>query len=108
MNLKERIAKFRDSKKFNAKNCLNRQTAIVEAQLNRLIADMKCVINTRVSTSSKWHKVIFDVDPVDRKLYEYAIKYFTDLGFKAYFIKIEQEGDEENLVISWNNNNKTE
>lgn len=109
--IRQRIENFRQSRMFNAQNCLNKQTALRMREERRKIDEerrhLEDVINEIenriefvVGQSYNQQTVIFQVIDGEKSTFEKVKDHFISRGFNAFFQQMENLPVEA-LVISW-------
>ena len=109
--IKERIESWKQSKRFTAQNCINRQEELRRREerrqieedqrnLDAMIDEIQNRIHFVISQSFNQRTVIFQVNAGQKEMFNKVKDYFVGNGFNAFFQQLE-ELPVEVLVISW-------
>lgn len=109
--IKDKIIAWKESKKFTAQNCLNRQQALKAREerqkiendrrdLDAAISEIENRISFVIAQSYKQNTVIFQVNDGQEEMFNKVKDHFVAHGFNAFFQKMD-DLPVEALVISW-------
>ena len=103
-SLRKKIDDYKQSKIFNAENCLYKQIKIEKFELNKKIEEITHRISFVAESTSTEHTVIYQVHDYEQKMFAEIKTYFINLGFKVINMEIPELGNDEYMIISWKNN----